>query len=248
MAAKTLRWKGSTNITETEGSPKYKFTNGGTTVTRMYTGPMPVLISGRPLLGGFMVDTGNALLVEDIEIEALGAGKDGPGKMTVQLISIEPPDNRMTPFQPVYEIEWNMLERKLEQHPIYQSTGEKPLTDDDFDWIAVWESASTKVEKDKAYSSLSANGQNLVDKKKRGEDSYRLYYPVARKTSQVGIFPAVGACGTVQHPPDFPQLPDGYVWLTSADRGTRTGRFGKWERQQEWDGADDWDEDLYPSA
>lgn len=245
----SARWKGSTDIKEHPDSPEYNFDTGGLTVTRIFIGPFPSLLSKRPLLGGYMVDIGAGILVEKVNVKPLGQGATGPGQMTVTLVSLVPPDNRPTPFQPVYEIEWNMLERKLEQHPRYQ-TGPLALSDDDLDLIAQWEAATTAPLRKDAVTKLAGRtgALDFIAKKRKGEDAYRLYYPVARKTSQVGVFPAVGACGKVQVPPEFPQLPDGYVWLTSADRGTRTGRYGKWERQQEWDGADDWDEDLYPDA
>jgi hypothetical protein len=43
-------------------------------------------------------------------------------------------------------------------------------------------------------------------------------------------------------------LPGGYLWLSTADRSTRTGTYGKWQRVQEWTGADSWDATIYPSG
>lgn len=40
----------------------------------------------------------------------------------------------------------------------------------------------------------------------------------------------------------------GLGWLRTADRGVRQGGNGKWERVIETTGADDVDEDIYPSS
>jgi hypothetical protein len=95
---------------------------------------------------------------------------------------------------------------------------------------------------------LSTNAQNLAKKKLRGEDSYRLWAPVVRQTIQSLTLPAGDPCGKIEDPPNSANPPAGYVWQRSAQRGTKTGRFGKWTQQQEWQGADSIDTDLYTAT
>jgi hypothetical protein len=95
---------------------------------------------------------------------------------------------------------------------------------------------------------LSTNAQNLAKKKLRGQDSYRVWAPVVRETIQAPSLPSTNPCGIIENPPDAADPPEGYVWQRSADRGTKTGRYGKWTEQREWQGADAIDTDLYTQA
>ena len=95
---------------------------------------------------------------------------------------------------------------------------------------------------------LSANAQDYAAKRLKGIESYRLWAPVARQTLETYTLPTVNPCGVIEAPPSAIGAPDGYVWQRSAQRATKTGRYGKWQQQQEWQGADSIDPDLYPSA
>jgi hypothetical protein len=95
---------------------------------------------------------------------------------------------------------------------------------------------------------LGANAIVLAKKKFRGQHSYHLWAPVVRQTLETFSLPAVDPCGLIETPPDAAGAPTGYVWQRSAQRATKTGRWGKWQQQQEWQGADWIDTDLNPSA
>jgi hypothetical protein len=104
---------------------------------------------------------------------------------------------------------------------------------------------------------LSANAQDYAVKWLRGTEQYRLYAPVIRETSESFDPPASGPCGVLENPPseagdiipsasELTGLP--YVWQRSAQRIIRTGPYGKYRMQREWQGADYIDVDLYGAA
>jgi hypothetical protein len=97
---------------------------------------------------------------------------------------------------------------------------------------------------------LSTNGQVYAKKRLRGEEAYRIWAPVIRETSETLDAPPATKCGVLENPPSEAGdlIPAGYVWQRSADRSTRTGLYGKYRRQREWQGALFIDTDLYPSS
>jgi hypothetical protein len=95
---------------------------------------------------------------------------------------------------------------------------------------------------------LSTNAQDYAKKRLRQQEQYRLYAPVVRETSESLDKPDSSSCGLLQQPPDESGAPDGYVWQKSADRTTRTGPYGKYRRQREWQGAEYIDTDIYGTA
>jgi hypothetical protein len=95
---------------------------------------------------------------------------------------------------------------------------------------------------------LSSNAQALAQKKLRGQTTYRLRAPVCRETIESMILPTSNPCDVIENPPSACQPPTGYVYVRSAQRGTKTGRYGKWLQQREWEGADYVDTDIYPNG
>jgi hypothetical protein len=97
---------------------------------------------------------------------------------------------------------------------------------------------------------LSTNAQDYAKKRIRGEEAYRVWAPVLRETSETLDAPAASKCGVVETPPSdaIDVYPDGYVWQRSAYRVVRTGPYGKYRLQREWQGALVIDTDLYPTS
>jgi hypothetical protein len=95
---------------------------------------------------------------------------------------------------------------------------------------------------------LSTNAQDYAAKRLHGEEVYRIYAPVVRETSESLDDPDSTSCGLIQSPPDEANAPSGYTWQKSADRTTRTGPYGKYRRQREWQGAEQIDADIYGTA
>jgi hypothetical protein len=97
---------------------------------------------------------------------------------------------------------------------------------------------------------LGSNAQDYATKRLKGEEIYRIYAPVIRETSESFDPPSATPCGLIENPPDDASdvTPTGYQWQRSAKRVVRTGPYGKYRLQAEWQGADFIDPDIYPMA
>jgi len=101
---------------------------------------------------------------------------------------------------------------------------------------------------------LSYNAQDYAAKRLKGEEGFRIWAPVVRQTSETLDPPEATACGLLQGPPPEANAPTNeftgaaYAWQKSAQRVTRTGPYGKYRFQLEWQGADRIDSDLYGTA
>jgi len=144
------------------------------------------------------------------------------------------------------------------------------LTPDDIVALAHWEKCPDMTVKQlgKYYTdnqkrlpaggtALGDNAKLYVAKRLAGIEAYAMWHPVCRLTTTTAASPSLGACGELWSSEQlgdlgFEALPvnsDGldYVYQQSADRRSRSGRNGKWERIREWTGAEYWDTDLYPA-
>lgn len=246
-------WFGTTDITETVGSPLYDFTASKNEATRVFEGQFEILLAGKPAIGSTMSGF-TAFTVERVQVKNLEGDK---GQMTVGLFQAVSMGylNTGLPIDPIYEIDWVQVDKPLETHPIYKNpSGTYNLTDDDLVDLQTWEQEPDPVLK-KAFSynvngdtaTLGPNAQNIAKKKLKGVTSYLLFIPVLKKTSSGYQPPSTSAAGHVEVPPGFPSVPTGYTFIKTADRGQRTGKNKKWERQEEWTGFDTVDSDLYPT-
>jgi hypothetical protein len=254
--------RGTTSVRERPDSPTWEYNTQKVTCTRLFEGMYADLLTTAPTIGSNMEGYSAQLLVENVRISKAVSGK---ATMTVVLETQTYTYSAAAPVQPVYEIEWTQLERPIEQSPFFKTlfpdpTGVVDLTKDQTDAITAfraWENAPDAGTALTAYNALtpvgtdppdsgSVNFKALALKKMRGETTYLLFAPVARITTLTRqVFP-VTACGQLfATVPTFDELPGGYIWLQTADRSTRTGTYGKWQRVQEWTGADSWDKDLY---
>ena len=258
--------RGNTAIRERPDSPEWDYNTQKITCTRTFEGLYQALLTAAPSIGSSMQGYNPALLVENVKIKKAVSGKT---TMTVvletQVISVTNPP---PPVQPVFEIEWTQIERPIEQHPYFKSlfpdpTGQTTFTADQITALTnyrAWENATDASTQAAAYAALTDNGsgtpnfQELAQKKMRGTTTYLLFAPVARITTLARETTQANTCGlTYTAITGFTQLPttvngQPYVWLSTADRSTRTGTYGKWQRVQEWTGADSWDATLYAAG
>jgi hypothetical protein len=95
--------------------------------------------------------------------------------------------------------------------------------------------------------------EDFLKKWDSGIESYRLFAPFARKTTQYSSTKKPGKIGVISTPTGFgilPDTPDGgkYQWLKSEDRVSWTGKNGTCEQVEEWEGAVLIDPDIYKTA
>lgn len=244
---------GQIAIEEQPGSPKYRFAGNRAECLRTYKGRFLDLLARRPAAGTKMPDTGN-LTVESVEIEPIaGDGVNRVGLMTVTL-SDEDQAEGDNPEKPIYEVDWLEVERDIKTHPRYRTGAASALTNTDRAAILMWETEPDYVKRagyqflnpvTNATVTLSTNAQHLALRLLRGQTSYTTHVPVTRKVSYPLSIPQTNPCDKIQADKPFAAAPDDYEWISSADRATRTGKRGKWQRQQECIGADEIDADIY---
>lgn len=256
------RWVGGhAALCEGPDSPKLSLTGERDSCTRIFSGTWADILAGIPTRGSTM--TGMPAGYTTLKVLTVEAVKK-PGGKGVMTVVLDAPKGggggSAAPAEYVYEVEWEKLEKPLAQAPIFITAGGPyELTLANLADLKNWDEEKNPTlrvaykfrnEETGAITELTDAGARLyVEKRLNGVESFLSYYPVCRlKIYTTDPLPE-GPCGYLEDPPDFPtDLVDSYAWLKTADRCSRTGRSGKWERQQEWTGADEWDTDLYPAT
>ncbi len=236
------KWKGSLDIQEDPRSPRYETTASGLRITRVYRGPFSSLLAAAPAPAQEMADFPNAR-VESVSIAPDAAGMSGPGTMTI----VASDDSQNVTL----EVDWTQLERDIRVAPYYSL-----LTTSTMANLARWEQEDDPdlrgnfqfKKPDGTIGTLNGIVAGLANKLLRGQQSYIVPAPVARRTTRSYTKPITTTMGKIENPPVEIGAPAGYVWLKTADRAIRQGRNGKWERIEEWTGADWWDTEIYPAA
>ena len=257
--ARLPRWQGSSQLTEVPESPTIDNEGNTDSYVVTYDGPFLVCKNSRPPKGATLPGYPGCY----VERSTVTKQKGGKGTLVVYLF--KPGAPVISPINipsdaPSEEIDWVTLEKPLETNPVFnEETGRYWLTYDDLVDIEFWKQEKRPdlrklfqylpedaVSDDDAVE-LSDNAVVFCQKLLRGGEVWRAFYPVYRKTEVVLFHPAAGTCGMIQDPPGAAGVnyPPGYVWMKTADRAVRSSRRGRWERIQEWTGAQAWDADLY---
>jgi hypothetical protein len=241
-------WRGSRQIHLQPGYPEEVTTANGTRVTLVYEGPYATLRATKPRIGQAVVGF-PGIPVDQCVVKPKEAGASGPGTLTITLANDSTPGDMITTGLPdiVEEVEWIDLARKLEQAPIYAAGGSRALTDADLDGIEEWRNADTREKRTSVYAALGANAKHYVDKLRRGQETFVMPSPVVRRTTKTFAAPSSTKMGRRVGKPSA-KAPNGYEWLATADKATRTGGRGKWDRVEEFTGAEKWDADIYPQG
>lgn len=228
MANSKTVWKGTKDLKDSPESPSYEENSNGAVWTIVKQGPFGACLASKPIRGqelsGF---TGVA--VDTVRIQK---AHGGTGTLTVTLTTA-PIEDRT----PVLEIEWIETQKKLESHKFF-----KTLTPAHWDKIEDWRNATTAADRSTKYAALTGLLQKFADKILKGEDSYVVYSPVARVTTSSPTKPNTGGCGMKDNPPAQIKIQT-YKYLKTADRAVRQSM--KWQRVEEWTGAEEIDDDLY---
>lgn len=235
-------WRGSRELHEEPGSPRRRKDADGTTVTRVFTGPYEDLVDNEPGINDVMEGFGGEILVKTVETIPLEAGPAGPGRMTVTADdkSDAPPDDGGGHPPSTIEIEWVQLEKSITEHPYFTNA----LTADAINQIV------TAAEAGDPLPAFGGGGgqteaTGLYNRLRQGVDSYLVFSPVVRKTTPLTDKPTGQSAGSREAPPETPS--GTWEYLKTADRSVSPGQDSKWERVEEWTGADVWDPILYPA-
>jgi hypothetical protein len=260
-----IKWRGSKKLRR-QADLDWDFQGSKTTVTISYVGPYAQCLAARPPHGSELGDMAGYRVTNSRVRRQAG----GIGKLTVTAeaegTSVSITDNNDATSTQL-EKEWTQLEKALKQHPMYGVDGSKELTPADRANLQRWEDEPDqaiksafqyKANPESKYSiALDPHPAHLAAKLLKGRDSYMLYMPVLRKTTNHPREPTNGNCATTGAPSGFSVLPQrkletgdlvDYVWLKTADRATNSGEHNTWQRIQEWTGFDEVDTDLYPAG
>lgn len=194
------------------------------------------------------------------EAPAIGASKDGG---YVSACTVEPMHGGMAKLiytvqifntNATYEVSWSQSQIPLERHSRYQAGGVKALDKDDLVAISQWKTSMLASDSAEDYSYMdvdetrkvlpSANARDFAAKYLRGNESYMVFCPVAKKTTSNWIALTVGSnLGSYSASIPFTGCPSGYKWLKVGDTATYQG--GLWNRVEEWQGFETLDSDIY---
>mgnify|MGYP000101846445 FL=1 len=222
--------------------------------TLQYQGPYELCVAKRPARGSYVAGY-NGMRVDRAVVSKASA--PGFGELTVYLSKAA--EEEGDEADPVTEVFWLELERDLAANPRYQTGGDKALTIADRQQLALWMDQANPSRKASfiwdllnpqgvtlSSGTLSANAQDFATKIAKGTDSWFDYTPIAVKITFRRTKPSsVRLCGKRISGKPFDACPNGFEWLRTEDRHTRTGRHGKWQRTERFTGALSWDPDLY---
>jgi hypothetical protein len=262
-----MRTIGNLSVYESPDSPKWTFAES-TTCVRTYNGPYTDLMGALPPRGQPMEGTGSGMLVQTYQ---LSKQKGGRAVLTVNLIGYGPaqtPSSPDAPLKVTAEIDWVGVQKDLRTNPIFNpddpnNSGQGAIIDispEGWAKLERWENEQDSTLKgafkfkdvNGAEQELSEDEVQVARKILKGVKGYTLYAPIMRKTSIYKEQPVPERCGFIQAPQVdviVPVRADGvaFAWLKTACRDLQQ-QNGTWQRVEEWTGADEVDEDLYPAA
>jgi hypothetical protein len=248
------RWHGSRELLLQPGYPRIVENASGSATELRYHGPFKSAQARKPKYG--VKVEGYAGFVDQTEVYPDDTGQEGGGFLKI-VIKDESGSNETLSTddgtQPVFEVEWIDLNPSILTHPRYSPGGVDALTEDDLVDIEKWRNEDkASLRKKGQYTGengapvpLSANAKKVAWKILRGQETYVCPAPVARLTNNEWTTPKTTEMGKRRSTAPIPNAPGGYQWLSTADKSTRTGANGKWQRVREWTGAKIIDTDLY---
>lgn len=257
-------WKVKPGVSVQRGpEDEWAFENGREQLILQFCGRYDLLLATRPVHGANVAGFGATLRVISVKVKKSRGGK---GTMTVTMER----DSQGSPIdedfgEPTLEVEWCRGEKSLDGHPkfvgIYQVDKEKvaeyfgksDANSRRLIYLALQAAAGASTGGPVTNAATSAAcALLLIDAKNKGAESYVVYSPVVRRTTKKSVAPLTGTCATevlsageledvVGEP-----VPADYEYIKTADRGTRSGSASRWQRIEEWTGATDVDDIIYP--
>lgn len=149
---------------------------------------------------------------------------------------------------PVYEIDWAPSEIPLPGHSVRypnlkdSAIGFRSFYDLFVAYINAGNDERISLGATIAGLSASAGKDQLYDIMKawrQGIETKRIYHPILTKTTTRSTSPTIEEIGMIEIPPAAfgTLIPEGYTFLKSAHRVTRTGRVGAYNEVEQWEGA-----------
>jgi hypothetical protein len=230
---------GTFALTEQVGSPLWDY--GETiTCTRTWEGPYAACALARPARG--TVYSGL-----NVVRSTLSGKEGGVGRLVVVYESPNFPNSGGTTDEESYEIDWVYNTRDILTNPRYRvgGGGAKELTLFQVSTLSIWRNEQNAAQKaaykywdpeNEYYVDLEGNALDAAEQILKGDELWDDYYPVARINSLKEAMPTITKAGRYTATKPFSACPDGYTWMKTSDRSTRSGKSGRWVRSVEWTG------------
>lgn len=152
------------------------------------------------------------------------------GTLTIVTETAPPGSDGGTGEPPSTEVEWVELRKKLEANAYFASLTSKQISD-----AKAWVEDTSKTKP-------TGLALELADKLARGQTEYSIAAPVIRRTTNSPTSLTSGGAWQRSTPPVSPG--GSWSYLKTADRVSKQGL--KYQRVEEWTGAEEWDTDIYP--
>lgn len=244
--AQSVQWKGSTALTRQANAPMWKF--GDTiTATDIYEGPIATVLAGAPRKGAIGTGEFAGLLVDEATVEPR---KGQIGRLTIVYRGILADETQVPPNEP----DLQMVEEDfdLARHPRYADLPRATIeaveawlalkgSDSAADYFWLIDDAS---EPDGSGTGSAARTIEYMEKRERGVEKFRIFVPRILEVSYYIEEPTCDPGGYPEEPVASVTAPLGWDWLRLGDQLSWTGTY--WKLTQAWQGAPDWDPQIYP--
>ncbi len=235
----------------------------GDSGTVIKKGTYASLLAGRPAKSSEYEHEGVTFLVTST---TLRREKGGLGTLTINLFDRYKsgsgnPNILENPNETV-ELDYTLIEKAIENHPLFKELMQMGAARSAYrKWYGLPDSDPNKEllrypivsnpnpENDGDYDHLPTEPpaiRQLADLKLGGIEAYFLQVPVVRKTTVLATAPNSSSAGQRDNPPEFSSV--SAVWLKTADKVSRSGKRGAWQRTEEWTGFDDLNDLIYPPS
>lgn len=148
-----------------------------------------------------------------------------------------------------FEVEWVMFQRSMYEHPEFAigGGGTYQLTSYDIAGIEAWKNQTDPALRERylwqgatSPQPLSTNAKMFARGIELGQEFYEDYAPVIRRIiNYTGATPSSTDAGDKGGEPSFPGKPSGYEWRKIADRAVQVDGQTRWNRVEEWIGAEE---------
>jgi hypothetical protein len=213
-------------------------------ITLVWAGTYAALAAEQPNKSDVYLEYPNTPVVSSTLVRRPG----DMGRLTIQLSDRVEAETTQV-IKERWEINMQQIEKDLLQHPYISTDADYANIVED---VRLWDNGGDiklqaqykYVDTDGAEKTLAGKALQVATKMQRGQTGYLIFAPVVSKVSDYQGRPDTAAAGTINTPDESIA---GYVYLKTGDRLVQK-TDNKWERTEEWTGADSWDIDLYTAG
>jgi Ni/Co efflux regulator RcnB len=168
---------------------------------------------------------------------------------------------------PIYEVNWTQIEKPLTANSKLNSGYTGSTLQTVIDEIEAWRNSPQQRKRkyqipayalnhepnpntDADWITLTGAARNIAQKIAKGIEGYLVFSPVISRTTVSRSRPSTSGGGKIEDPPiSVGDSPTGkpYVYLRVGDIA-RQQQDGTWQRIEQWQGAEEWDTDIYGSV